>query len=162
MGREVGWRSAKLLEVNQQHEAQLTAGHWPQESILSVIFINDLAGETECTFIKFANATKLEVVDRLDVRAAIQRNLKKEGKWTKRNFMNFHKGKCKVLLLERNVSIYILRANQQEISLAKKDLSVPVNKLISVSSLQPRKLILYLYSTLMNIWVLCLLLVSLV
>ena len=102
------------------------------------------------------------MVDRSDVYAAIQRDLNKVGKWTKRDFMNFHNGKYKVLLLARNESMHILGANQQGIILAKKDLSVLLNKLISVSSLQPRKLILYLHSTLMNIWALCLVLVSLV
>lgn len=124
--------------------------------------MNDLVVGTPRTFSKFANARKLEVVDRSDVYAAIQRDLNKVGKWTKRDFMNFHNGKYKVLLLERNESMHILGANQQGIILAKKDLSVLLNKLIPVSSLQPRKLILYLHSTLMNIWALCLVLVSLV
>lgn len=151
MGREVGWKSAKLLVVNQQHEAQLTglrSQYWSQYCLSS----SSMTWLVEQhTFIKFANATKLEVVDRLNVCAAIQRDLKKEEKWTERNFMNFHKGKCKVLLLERNDSMCILGATQQEISLTKKDLGVPGNKLIPVRSLQPRKLILYLHSTPM-IW----------
>ena len=73
------------------------------EPILFTIFINILDAGTACTFNKFADDTKLGgVVDRLDGCAAFQRDLDRVEKWTKRNLMEFSKGKCEVLPLGRN------------------------------------------------------------
>jgi len=134
----------------------------PQESVLGPAlfntFINDMDSGTECTLSKSANDTNLcGVVDTLEVRDAIQRDLDRLERWACVNCMKFNKAKHKLLHLGQGNPKHKYRLGRKwiESSPEEKDLGVLVGKKLSMTHPQQRghrawKGILPLCSTLMR------------
>ncbi|GAB0176386.1 nucleosome assembly protein 1-like 1 [Grus japonensis] len=137
----IGWMVALRVVVNGlMSKWTLVKNGVPQELLLRLalfnIFVCDMDNGIECTLSKFADDTKLcGIVDTLEGRDAIQRDLDRLERWAHVNLMKFHKAKGKVLHVGRRNPKHDYRLGEEwiESSPEEKDLGVLIDGKLNMS-----------------------------
>ncbi|GAB0178053.1 mitochondrial enolase superfamily member 1 [Grus japonensis] len=104
--------------------------------VLFIVFVGNMDRGIECTLSRFADDTKLcGVVNTLEGRDAIQRDLVRLERWARANRMKFNKAKCKVLHVGRRNPKHNYRLGEEWIDSTpeEKDVRVLVDEKLNVS-----------------------------